>query len=96
MALIGLWNINFLHSSSLLILVYAQQLEQLVPYIQQLDMESNGNRLIIMGAQSTMPQDLLFGEALEIKLNIVIISCSVRVLIKLQPILFPPKNIMGN
>lgn len=45
MALIGLWNINFLHSSSLLILVYAQQLEQLVPYIQQLDMESNGKSI---------------------------------------------------
>ncbi len=45
MALVGLWNINFLHYSSLLILVYAQQLEQLVPYIQQLDMESNGKSI---------------------------------------------------
>ncbi|KTD30163.1 glucose-6-phosphate isomerase [Legionella maceachernii] len=45
MALVGLWNINFLHSSSLLMLVYAKQLEQLVPYIQQLDMESNGKSI---------------------------------------------------
>lgn len=42
MALLGIWNINFLHISNLLVLVYAQQLELFVPYIQQLDMESNG------------------------------------------------------
>lgn len=41
-ALIGIWNNNFLHRQSLLILTYAQQLEQFIPYIQQLDMESNG------------------------------------------------------
>lgn len=41
-ALIGIWNNNFLHRQSLLILTYSQQLEQFVPYIQQLDMESNG------------------------------------------------------
>ena len=41
-ALLGIWNNNFLHRHSLLILTYAQQLEQFVPYIQQLDMESNG------------------------------------------------------
>ena len=41
-ALLGIWNNNFLHRQSLLILTYAQQLEQFVPYIQQLDMESNG------------------------------------------------------
>lgn len=45
MALIGLWNINFLHIQNLLILVYAKQLELLVPYIQQLDMESNGKSI---------------------------------------------------
>lgn len=45
MALIGLWNINFLHIPSLLLLVYAKQLEKLVPYIQQLDMESNGKSI---------------------------------------------------
>lgn len=45
MALVGLWNINFLHIPSLLLLVYAKQLEELVPYIQQLDMESNGKSI---------------------------------------------------
>jgi glucose-6-phosphate isomerase len=45
MALIGLWNINFLHIPSLLVLVYAKQLEQFIPFIQQLDMESNGKSI---------------------------------------------------
>ena len=42
LGLLGIWNNNFLNRHNLLILTYAQQLEQLVPYIQQLDMESNG------------------------------------------------------
>lgn len=45
MALAGIWNINFLHIPNLLMLVYAKQLEKLVPYIQQLDMESNGKSI---------------------------------------------------
>lgn len=45
LALIGIWNINFLHIPSLLIQVYAKELELLVPYIQQLDMESNGKSI---------------------------------------------------
>lgn len=42
LALIGVWNNNFLHRHNLLILTYAQQLEYWVAYVQQLDMESNG------------------------------------------------------
>lgn len=42
LALIGIWNNNFLHRHNLLILTYAQQLEYWVAYVQQLDMESNG------------------------------------------------------
>lgn len=49
MALIGIWNINFLNISNLLLLVYARQLEKFVPYIQQLDMESNGKSTDITG-----------------------------------------------
>ena len=45
LALIGLWNINFRHIPSLLILVYAKELEQFVSYLQQLDMESNGKSI---------------------------------------------------
>ena len=40
--LLGIWNNNFLNRHNLLILTYAQQLEQWVSYVQQLDMESNG------------------------------------------------------
>jgi len=48
LALLGFWNINFLHKSSLLMLVYARQLERLVPFIQQLDMESNGKSIDLL------------------------------------------------
>lgn len=49
LALIGIWNINFLHMPSLLMLVYTKQLELLVPYVQQLDMESNGKSIDTLG-----------------------------------------------
>lgn len=49
LALTGIWNINFLHIHNLLMLSYAQQLEYLVPYIQQLDMESNGKSINMQG-----------------------------------------------
>lgn len=42
LALIGIWNINFLEINNLLMLTYAHDLQNLVPYLQQLDMESNG------------------------------------------------------
>lgn len=45
LALFGIWNIDFLAIPTLLLLVYAQDLQELVPYIQQLDMESNGKSL---------------------------------------------------
>lgn len=45
LALLGIWNNNFLHTHNLLILTYAQQLEDFVPHIQQLDMESNGKSI---------------------------------------------------
>lgn len=45
LGLLGIWNNNFLHIHQLLILTYAQRLEQFVPYVQQLDMESNGKSI---------------------------------------------------
>lgn len=42
LALAGIWNNNFLGITNFLMLAYAQQLEYFVPYVQQLDMESNG------------------------------------------------------
>jgi glucose-6-phosphate isomerase len=45
LALIGIWNINFLSINNILVLTYTQDLQYFVPYLQQLDMESNGKSL---------------------------------------------------
>ncbi|MBS1170582.1 MAG: glucose-6-phosphate isomerase [Burkholderiaceae bacterium] len=45
LALIGLWNRNFLGHASLTIAPYHQDLARFAAYLQQLDMESNGKRV---------------------------------------------------
>jgi len=45
LALLGIWNNNFLGIHHLVMLTYARSLQRFVPYIQQLDMESNGKSL---------------------------------------------------
>jgi len=45
LGLLGIWNTNFLSIQNLLILTYSTYLEYFVPYIQQLDMESNGKSI---------------------------------------------------
>ena len=45
LALLGIWNNNFLKIHNLVMLTYAQVLQWFVPYIQQLDMESNGKSI---------------------------------------------------
>ena len=45
LALLGIWNNNFLNIHNLLILTYSQLLEQFVPYVQQLEMESSGKSI---------------------------------------------------
>jgi glucose-6-phosphate isomerase len=42
MALIGVWNVNFLGAESLAVIPYAHRLGLLPAYLQQLEMESNG------------------------------------------------------
>ncbi len=42
MAMLGVWNGNFLRANSLNMAPYAYALSQFVPFVQQLDMESNG------------------------------------------------------
>lgn len=42
MALIGVWNRNFMGFSSQLVVPYSQRLSEFVGWLQQLDMESNG------------------------------------------------------
>ncbi len=49
MAMLGIWNRNFLDSSSLVILPYSQALDSFVSHIQQCDMESNGKMVSRQG-----------------------------------------------
>lgn len=49
LALLGIWNNNFLDINNLLFLVYAKNLELFVQHIQQLDMESNGKSIDCLG-----------------------------------------------
>ena len=50
MALLGIWNRNFLEAESLHIAPYASCLGMLVPYLQQMDMESNGKSTHVDGS----------------------------------------------
>lgn len=45
LALIGIWNNNFMGASAHAIIPYAYRLKYLIPYLQQLDMESNGKHI---------------------------------------------------
>lgn len=65
MALIGIWNRNFLKSQTLAILPYSQRLFYLPAYLRQLDMESNGKTINLDGEQITDYQTgpVIFGEA---------------------------------
>lgn len=45
MALMDIWNVNFLKLTSLAICAYSARMGLLVPYLQQLIMESNGKRV---------------------------------------------------
>src|SRR5579885_579311 len=45
LGLLGVWNNNFLGLASQVVIPYAQNLERLLPWLQQLEMESNGKRV---------------------------------------------------
>ncbi len=51
MALVGLWNIDFLGTESLAVIPYAHRLGLLPAYLQQLEMESNGKRVTLDNAE---------------------------------------------
>jgi len=64
MALIGIWNINFLGFKNLAVLPYDQRLRLLPAMLQQLDMESNGKQVRIDGeAVDYATSPVVFGEA---------------------------------
>ncbi len=63
LALLGLWYQDFLGATAYAVLPYDQYLHRLPAYLQQLDMESNGKRVTLDGADvgyATGP--ILFGE----------------------------------
>ncbi len=51
MALLGIWNRNFLGATSHLIVSYASRLQHFTPFIQQMDMESQGKRTHVDGTR---------------------------------------------
>lgn len=55
LALIGIWNINFLNCHTLGIIPYAYKLRSLTAYIQQLTMESNGKIFTHVGNRLPYP-----------------------------------------
>lgn len=55
LALIGIWNVNFRHISSHAVMVYNSRLKYFPPYLQQLEMESNGKSIDKRGARLDYP-----------------------------------------
>ncbi len=53
MALVGIWNSNFLGSQTLAVLPYDQYLDRFSAYLQQLEMESNGKHVALDGSRVT-------------------------------------------
>ncbi len=64
LAMVGIWNINFLGASALAILPYDHALRSLAAHIQQLDMESNGKGVTSSGMPAEIPTGpVVFGGA---------------------------------
>ena len=55
LALLQIWNANFLGASSHAVLAYDHRLKLLPDYLQQLEMESNGKSVRVDGEQATTP-----------------------------------------
>ncbi|RQO36056.1 glucose-6-phosphate isomerase [Herminiimonas sp. KBW02] len=63
LALIGIWNRNFIGSSSISIAPYHQDLRLFPGYLQQLEMESNGKSVQVDGAKtSTTTCPIIWGD----------------------------------
>ncbi len=63
LALIGVWNRNFIGAASHAVLPYDQHLSRLPAYLQQLDMESNGKSVTVSGARTgAATGPVIFGE----------------------------------
>ncbi len=55
MAMLGVWNVNFLGAATQAVLPYAHALRLLPAYLQQLEMESNGKRVDREGRETGYP-----------------------------------------
>jgi len=53
MALLGIWNTNFLGAQTVAVLPYEQYLKRFPAYLQQLTMESNGKHVTLTGDQAS-------------------------------------------
>ena len=64
LALVGIWNRNFLHMSGHALLPYAHRLRLFPKYAQQLEMESNGKSVDLEGVRIDYPTcPVIFGDA---------------------------------
>ena len=64
LALVGIWNRNFLKRGTHVVLPYAQDLDRFAAYLQQADMESNGKRMSRSGQLVTHETGpVVWGEA---------------------------------
>ena len=61
LALVGIWNINFLNMHSLLVMPYLDRLSLLPSYLQQLEMESNGKVATSQGLADYHTAPVVFG-----------------------------------
>ncbi|MDE2029412.1 MAG: glucose-6-phosphate isomerase, partial [Alphaproteobacteria bacterium] len=62
LALLGIWNRNFLNMPALAVLPYCEALRELPRYLQQLEMESNGKAAARGGMADYDTAPVLFGE----------------------------------
>jgi glucose-6-phosphate isomerase len=60
MALLGLWNSNFMGDQTVAVLPYDQYLKRFPAYLQQLTMESNGKRVTLDGTETPYPTGAIY------------------------------------
>jgi len=53
LALLEIWYVNFFGAQTRAVIPYSEDLRDLPAYLQQLEMESNGNAWIATGTKST-------------------------------------------
>lgn len=62
MAIIGIWNRNFLNYSSLAVIPYSRNIRKLPAFLQQLEMESNGKQINREGVYTGITCPIIWGD----------------------------------